>query len=108
VVPSFFILDILENQPLDRAEAYAKLSAELERWRGLPFGDLVSLVDASPSVTSVSVGAENIEVVVRIGWAKDKPGAIRVEAIANGPSCWKLERLEEAVIVSAPKASKGG
>jgi hypothetical protein len=94
---------------LYRAEAYAKLTAELERWQGVPFGDLVKLVDTPPSVTSVPVGAENIEVVVHIRWAKTKPGTIRIEAIANGPSCWKLdERLEEAVIVSAPKASKGG
>jgi hypothetical protein len=93
---------------LDRAEAYAELTAELERWRCLPFGDLVSLVGASPSVTSVPVGAEIIEVEVRIKWAEAKPGALRVEAMANGPSCWRLERLEEAVIVSAPRSSGGG
>ena len=30
------------------------------------------------------------------------------EAVAYGPSCWRLERLEEAVIVSAPRSSGGG
>jgi hypothetical protein len=93
---------------LDRAEEYAKLTAELERWRRLPFGDLVSLVGASPSVTSVPVEAEIIHVEVRIRWAEAKPGAIRVDAVANGPSCWRLERLEESVIVSAPRSSGGG
>jgi hypothetical protein len=93
---------------LDRAKAYAELAAELERWRRLPFGDLVSLVDASPSVTSVPVGAEVIDVEVRIRWAEAKPGAIRIEAVANGPSCWRLERLEETIIVSAPRSSGRG
>jgi hypothetical protein len=90
---------------MDRAEAYAKLTAELERWRRLPFGDLVSLIGTSPSVASVLVGAEIIDLEVRIMWAEAKPGSIRVEAVANGPSCWRLERLEEAIIVSAPQSS---
>jgi hypothetical protein len=90
---------------LDRVEAYAKVAAELERWRRLPFGDLVGLIGFSPSVTSVSVGTEIIDVEVRVEWAKAKPGAVRVEAVANGPSCWRLERLEEAFIVSAPPSS---
>jgi hypothetical protein len=90
---------------LDRVEAYGKLAAELERWRRLPFDDLVRLVGASPSVTSVLVGAEVIDVEVSMTWAEAKPGAIRVEAVAYGPSCWRLERLEEAVIVSAPGSS---
>jgi hypothetical protein len=93
---------------LDRVEAYAKLTAELERWRCLPFDDLVSLVGASPSVTSVSIGAEVIDVEVCIRWAEAKSGAILVEAVANGPSCWRLERLEEAVVVPAPQSSGRG
>jgi hypothetical protein len=101
-------LTVLEIEPLDRVEAYAKLATELERWRCLPFDDLVSLVGASPSVTSVSIGAEVIDVEVCIRWAEAKPGAILVEAVANGPSCWRLERLEEAVIVPAPQSSGRG
>jgi hypothetical protein len=91
---------------MDRVEAYAKLTAELERWRRLPYGDLVSLIGASPSVASVPVGSEIIDVEVRIMWVEAKPSSIRIEAVANGPSCWRLERLEEAIIVSEPQASK--
>jgi len=86
---------------LDRAKAYATLSEELERWRRLPFVDLASLVGDPPSVRSVVVGGEVIDVEVVVRWAGAEPGAIRVEASANGPSCWRLERLEESVIVSA-------
>ncbi len=90
---------------MDRAQAYATLAGELERWRHLPFDDLVSLVDTSPSVKSVPVGAEVIDVEVRVRWADVRRGALRVEAVANGPSCWRLERLEEAITVSPPKSS---
>lgn len=101
-------LAISEIEPLDRVEAYAKLFAELERWRCLPFDDLASLVGVPPSVASVCIGAEVIDVEVRISWAEAEPGAIRVEAVANGPSCWRLERLEETVIVPAPPSSGRG
>ena len=33
-------------------------------------------------------------------------GRIRVEATADGPSCWRLERLEEAITVSPSHARK--
>lgn len=59
---------------MDRVKAYGKLAAELERWRRLPFDDLVRLVGASPSGTSVLVGAEVIDVEVSITWAEAKPG----------------------------------
>jgi hypothetical protein len=95
---------------VDRDRAYATLVEELERWRRLPFDDLAGLVGAAPSVKSVLIGAEPIDVEVRIVWAESRPGAIRIEAVANGPSCWRLERLEEAIIVPAsrdPGAAEG-
>ena len=87
---------------MDRAETYVKLVEELERWRRLPFSDLVGLIGSSPSVSWFSVGAEMIEVEVRVVWAVARPGSIRIEAVANGPSRWRFERLEEAVIIAAP------
>ena len=91
---------------MDRDRAYAKLVEELERWRRLPFVDLVSLVDAPPLTNTVPVGSEIIDVEVRVRWAESGPGAVRVEAVANGPSCWRLERLEEAITVSASQISR--
>jgi len=85
---------------MDRDRAYAKLVEELEQWRRLPFDDLVGLVGAAPSTMAVPIGAEIIDVEVRLRWSGSKPGAIRIEAVANGPSCWRLERLEEAITVS--------
>lgn len=93
---------VSEIRPLDRAETYVKLVEELERRRRLPFSDLVGLIGSSPSVSWFSVGAEMIEVEVRVVWAVARPGSIRIEAVANGPSRWRFERLEEAVIIAAP------
>jgi hypothetical protein len=56
-------------------------------------------------VKPLVVEGEVIDVEVCVRWAGAKPGAIRVEAVANGPSCWRLERLEEAVVVSAVQSS---
>ncbi|MHC5541574.1 hypothetical protein ACYOEI_25410 [Singulisphaera rosea] len=88
---------------MDRTLAYATLAAELERWRRRPLDDLISLVDAPPSVTAIDVGGAVIDVEIRVRRASD--GSIRIEADANGPSWWRLERLEEAITRSLPGAA---
>jgi hypothetical protein len=74
----------------------------------LPFDDLVDLVDAAPYVKSVAIGSEVIDVEIRIRWANPGRSAVRVEATAYGPSCWRLERLEESITVSSPHPSGSG
>jgi hypothetical protein len=86
---------------LDRARAYAALAEELEQWRHLPFNDLAGLISRPPSVKSIVVGNEVVDVEISVRWTGSKPHAIQVEAVANGPSCYRLERLEESVIVKA-------
>ena len=88
-----------------RAEVYATLAPELEFWR-LPFVDLVSFVGTSPSVKKVAIGSLIIDVEECVRWAETGRDAIHIEAVANGPSCWRLERLEESVTISAPRASE--
>ena len=86
---------------MDRQTAYVALAEELERQRRLPLGDLVSQVGAPPFVKAVQLGDEIIDIEVRLRWADSRHSTIRIEAVANGPSCWSLERLEEAITVSA-------
>lgn len=38
---------------------------------------------------------------ISVQWADEKKQTLRVQATADGPSCWKLERLEECIVVSA-------
>jgi hypothetical protein len=90
---------------MDRVEAYATLAAQLERWRRLPYDRLVGLLGSPPTVVSVPLGPEIIDVEVRVAWARPGRAAIRIEATALGPSCWRLERLEESIIVPAPDSS---
>lgn len=85
---------------MDRILAYATLAAELERWRRRPFDDLIRLVDAPPSVTAIDVGGAVIDIEVRVRRAS--VGSIRIEAKANGPNWWRLERIEEAITISLP------
>ena len=81
---------------MDRDRAHLILAEELERWRRLPFDDLVGYIGSEPYLKTVLIGAEVVDAEVRVRWAGPRPGAVRVEAVANGPSCWRLERLEES------------
>ena len=90
---------------MDHHGAYAALAGELEKYRRMPFDQLVDRVGGAPAMTSVPVGSEVIEVEVRIRWAGPAPGDVRVEAVAYGPSCWRLERLEEAITVPVPRSA---
>jgi hypothetical protein len=92
---------------VNRADAYAALSAELERCRALPQSDLVALVDAAPVATIVPVDGELLSVEVTVRWIDPRRTSLRVEAIARGSSHWKLERLEEAITLSATDGSVG-
>lgn len=86
---------------MDRATVYATLAAELEHWRQQPFGELADLVEALPSVRTTILDGQVITVEVRIRQANSRPGTLRVEAVADGLSCWMLERLEESILVTA-------
>jgi hypothetical protein len=88
---------------MDRAAVYPVLALELEGWRRLPSNDLRSRVGDPPQVKSVTLGSEVIDVDVRLSWAGQKRRSIRVEAVANGPSSWRLERLGEAIFVTGPE-----
>lgn len=86
---------------MHRLEAYALLSRELQSWRSRPFDQLAALV-GQPSL-EVIVRLRDEDVVVRVGvsWADTKRSAVRIHAVADGPSCWNLERLEESTIVNS-------
>ena len=92
---------------MNRAEAYAVVADELERWRRLPFAELARHVGGCPIQRSEALGAEMIEIEVRVRWGDSTRRTVRVEAVANGPSCWNLERLEESIIVSSTEHPVG-
>jgi hypothetical protein len=84
---------------MHRAAAYEALARELERWRLLPRQELVANVGQPARMYSVNINGEDIAVEVAAHWHGEEGGAIRVTGIANGPSHWRLERLEESLLV---------
>jgi len=85
---------------MNRADAYAILSRELESWRQRPYKQLIALVAQPPSSKGVRCAAEDVTVSVVVRWANAQAGTLRITATADGPSCWRLERLEESLVVT--------
>ena len=50
-------------------------------------------------IRSALIGDENVSIEVDVSWADTRRTRLRVKAVAHGPSHWKLERLEEAIIL---------
>jgi hypothetical protein len=87
---------------MNRNDAYAILAAELESWRRLGYSALVKLVGQPSTTKSVPCGSEEISIRVQVRWANATNGSVRVEATADGPSSFRLERLEESVTIPPP------
>jgi len=86
---------------LDRIGAYAELAADLERYRRLPHEELARRVGGPPATRSIETQDGPLTIEVRFGWVGAEWGAVRVTATANGPSWWRLDRLEEAITVNS-------
>jgi hypothetical protein len=90
---------------MDRIRAYAELAVDLDRYRRLPYEELVRRVDG-PSVERSVDGLEGpLTIEIRFRWAGSEGSAVQVSATVYGPSSWKLERLDEAVTITRPDFS---
>jgi hypothetical protein len=85
---------------MKRASAYAVLAAELEAFRLLPWPVLVMHVCAGPSSKTVDVEGEELQLEVRVSMAETRQQAVKITAVAFGPSHLQMERLEEHVTVA--------
>lgn len=84
---------------MHQADVTPKLFEELERLRLLPEVALLALVDAPANQRIVTVNGEEITIDVTIRWADTTRKALRIEAVANGPSTWRLERFRESLLL---------
>lgn len=84
---------------MHKATAYEALARELERWRCLPRQELVANVGKPASVHSVNISGEDVALEVTVHWHGEAGAALRISGVANGPSHWRLERLEESIVV---------
>jgi hypothetical protein len=87
---------------MDLLRAYAELAAELDHYRQLPYEELVRRVGGPSVERSVESEEGPMMIEVRFRWAGPEGNAVQISATANGPSCWKLERLDEAVTITRP------
>jgi hypothetical protein len=90
---------------MDQMRAYAELAADLDRYRQLPYGELARRVDGPSVERSVDCLEGPLTIEVRFRWAGSEGSAVQISASAYGPSSWKLERLDEVVIVKRPDVS---
>ena len=90
---------------MNRAEAYRILAAELETYSRLGYDRVVTLLGLETSKV-VRVGDEEIAITIRVVSSPAGRGTIAVEGTANGPSCFRLERLEESIVLSPPTRAR--
>jgi hypothetical protein len=82
--------------------AYAELTAELEGFRQMPYGELARLVGGPPVERFVETTDDPLTIEVTFGSAAAGKEGVRVSATAYGPSWWRLDRLEETITVPRP------
>ena len=84
---------------MNRGDAYIVLSRELDTRRELGYHALVTEVGQPARQRLVRIGDEDVVVETSVQWADAKKHAIRISASAAGPNWWKLERLDESILV---------
>lgn len=84
---------------MHRADVTPKLWEELDRLRALPKGELLALVNSPASERFVTIANEEITIETTVTWADASRAVLRIDAIANGPSTWKLERCQESLLI---------
>ena len=85
---------------MDRVAAYSVITEEIEAARRLPYGNLVARVGNEPATREIvtPVGVAILE--TRVEWENRATGQISVVVTLYGPSTFRLERLEERILVA--------
>ncbi len=84
---------------MNRADAYAVLSRTLSRIQQRGYAELLNSVGIAPIVSEETNNGELVTIEVRLDWNDARRHDNRVHAVVLGPSTWRLERLEDSIIV---------
>ena len=84
---------------MDRVRAYGVIAAELEALRQLPYNDLVARIGTQPHRREIVTPAGVAALETWVEWKDRANGEVCVVATFDGPSTWRLERLEERISV---------
>lgn len=80
----------------NRADAYAVLAAELEKYRAHA-GDRLAALVGTTSRKVLTVGKDECLVEVKAEWTSPKMSSVKLTAVVYGPSHLMTERYEEAL-----------
>jgi hypothetical protein len=86
---------------MNRDQAYQILATELRSLTQQGYDALLPKVGKTTQ-RLLNIGQEPLTVEVLVRWDDVRKRTIRVDAVALGPSCWKLDRLEESIVVRPP------
>ena len=84
---------------MHRADAYAALSEELASWRQRSSTELAAYVGKPGVAREVRVANEVVTIELTASWANRERTAVRLHAVAYGPSHWRMEQLAEDVTI---------
>ncbi len=88
-----------DNEIVNRGKAQSLLYGELAARRGEGYERLVRLIGQPSESRDLWLGSEPVTIETRVMWADSRRRAVRVEATVYGSSSYRLERVDEAMIV---------
>lgn len=88
---------------MNRDVVYRHLLARMEEVRALGYDDLLPLVKQTVISEPVQIDNGEVWIDVVIVWADARHRRLYVWGTASGPNSWRMERIDEKVLV-APAA----
>jgi hypothetical protein len=62
--------------------------------------ELLARIDLPAVERIVCIGSEEVTVRVMVRWENSNRRRLRIHAAAEGPSCWRMDRPDESVVVT--------
>lgn len=80
-------------------DVYPILCEKLRTLQALPYAKLRQMINEMPTSTPINMMKEPITIEVNVEWADQRKKDLRITATAYGPSCFRIERMSESVLV---------
>ena len=90
---------------MDRDDANREILRLIEHHQSLPFADLLALAD-QPAIESEIAAPEGITTFI-VDVRRNSDDSVLVDVSAFGNNWWKLERIDESVVVTRDDSADG-
>ncbi len=84
---------------MHRDDSYKVLRQRMEEVHSLGYDSLLPLVNENVISEPVRIQNEEVWIDVAVVWADKRRGTLYVGGTASGPNCWRMERLDEKVLL---------